>query len=65
MTMEQTALGLTGIVIVEENEDPGFYAEIPLNLRDFRLDGEGDWIDLWTARGAARGGTFGTVMTTN
>ncbi|MGR3617850.1 MAG: multicopper oxidase family protein [Paracoccaceae bacterium] len=65
VTMEQMALGLTGILIVEEDEDPGFDSEIPLNLRDFRLDGEGHWLDLWTARGAARGGTFGTVMTTN
>jgi FtsP/CotA-like multicopper oxidase with cupredoxin domain len=65
MTMDQMALGLTGILIVEEDEDPGFDAEIPLNLRDFRLDGNGEWIDLWTARGAARAGTFGTVMTTN
>lgn len=65
MTMDQMALGLTGILIVEEDEDPGFDAEVPLNLRDFRLDSEGEWIDLWTARGAARGGTFGTIMTTN
>ena len=65
MTMDQMALGLTGILIVDEDEDPGFDTDIPLNLRDFRLDGKGAWIDLWTARGAARGGTFGTVMTTN
>lgn len=65
MTMEQMALGLTGILIVEEDEDPGFDAEVSLNLKDFRLDGQGNWIDLWTARGAARGGTFGTVMTAN
>ncbi|MEM1076392.1 MAG: multicopper oxidase family protein [Pseudomonadota bacterium] len=65
MTMDQMALGLTGILIVEEDEDPGFDIEIPLNLRDFRLNGEGQWLDLWTARGAARGGTFGTIMTTN
>ena len=65
MTMDQMALGLTGILIVEEDEDPGFDADVPLNLRDFRLDGNGDWIDLWTARGAARGGTFGTIKTTN
>lgn len=65
MTMDQMALGLTGILIVEEDENPGFDAEVPLNLRDFRLDSNGEWIDLWTARGAARGGTFGTIMTTN
>ena len=65
MTMDQMALGMTGILIVEEPEDPGFDAEIPLNFKDFRLGGDGQFIDLWTARGAARGGTFGTVMTTN
>ncbi|MEM6759836.1 MAG: multicopper oxidase family protein [Pseudomonadota bacterium] len=65
MTMDQMALGLTGILVVEEDTDPGFDAEIPLTLKDFRLDGQGAWIDLWTARGAARGGTIGTVMTTN
>ncbi|MEM1398040.1 MAG: multicopper oxidase family protein, partial [Pseudomonadota bacterium] len=65
MTMDQMALGLTGILIVDEDEDPGFDDEVPLNLRDFRLRGDGAWLDLWTARGAARGGTFGTVMTTN
>ncbi|MEM9708260.1 MAG: multicopper oxidase family protein [Pseudomonadota bacterium] len=65
MTMDQMALGLTGILIVEEDEEQGFDAEIPLNLRDFRLNGDGEWIELWTLRGAARGGSFGTVMTTN
>ncbi|MEO0655407.1 MAG: multicopper oxidase family protein [Pseudomonadota bacterium] len=65
MTMDQMALGLTGVLVVDEAEDPGFNADIALNLRDFRLDGQGRWIELWTARGAARGGTFGTVMTAN
>ncbi|MEM9899604.1 MAG: hypothetical protein AAF742_09530, partial [Pseudomonadota bacterium] len=64
-TMEQMALGFTGIIVVEEDKDPGFDAEISLNLRDFRLDGQGEWIELWTARVAAHGGTFGTLMTTN
>ncbi|MFC4668831.1 multicopper oxidase family protein [Seohaeicola nanhaiensis] len=65
MTMEQMALGLTGIIVVEEAEAPGFDADIALNLRDFRLGSDGQFIDLWTARGAARAGTFGTVMTAN
>ncbi|MEL6954607.1 MAG: multicopper oxidase family protein [Pseudomonadota bacterium] len=65
MTMDQMALGFTGVLVVEEAEDPGFDTDIALNLRDFRLNGEGQFIDLWTARGAARGGTFGTVMTAN
>ena len=65
MTMDQMALGLTGVLIVEERDDPGFDADIALNLRDFRLDDAGQWLDLWTPRGAARGGTLGTVMTAN
>ncbi|MEM9248402.1 MAG: multicopper oxidase family protein [Pseudomonadota bacterium] len=65
MTMEQMAQGLTGLLIVEEADDPGFDADIPLNLKDFRLNDAGEWLDLWTPRGAARGGTFGTVITTN
>lgn len=65
MTMEQMALGFTGILIVEEDDDPGFDSDLPINLRDFRLDGQGRWLDLWTARGAARSGTFGTVITAN
>ena len=64
-TMSQMALGLTGVMIVEEAHDPGFDAEVALNLRDFRLRGNGGWRELWTARGAARNGTFGTVMTAN
>lgn len=65
MTMDQMALGLTGILIVDEEKDPGFDADIALNLRDFRVRPNGEWLDLWTGRGAARGGTLGTVMTTN
>ncbi|WP_413204526.1 multicopper oxidase family protein [Rhodospirillum sp. A1_3_36] len=64
-TMEQMARGLTGVLIVEEAEDPGFDEDLPINLRDFRLGKDGQFIDLYTARGAARSGTFGTVMTSN
>ncbi|MFD2855521.1 multicopper oxidase family protein [Seohaeicola zhoushanensis] len=53
MTMDQMARGLTGILVVEEAEPPGFDRDIALNLRDFRLGGDGQFIDLWTARGAA------------
>lgn len=65
MTMDQMALGLTGVIIVDEHDDPGFDLEVILNLRDFRLGDDGEWLDLWTPRGAARGGTLGTVMTAN
>ncbi len=65
MTMEMMALGLTGALIVEEADDPGFDTDIVLNLRDFRLGNDGQFKDLFTPRGAARAGTHGNVLTTN
>lgn len=65
MTMNQMAMGLTGVLVVEEDVDAGFDSEIILNFRDFRLRPNGEWLDLWTARGAARSGTFGTAITAN
>jgi FtsP/CotA-like multicopper oxidase with cupredoxin domain len=65
MTMDQMALGLTGLLIVEEKDDPGFDKDIPLNLKDFRLDDDGSLLPYFTPRGAARGGTLGNVKTTN
>lgn len=65
MTMEQMALGLTGALIVDEAEDPGFNDDLVLNLRDFRLGKDGQFKELFTPRGAARGGTLGNVRTCN
>ncbi|MEM9437522.1 MAG: multicopper oxidase family protein, partial [Pseudomonadota bacterium] len=65
VTMRQMAHGFTGILIVEEEDDPGFDLEVPLNLKDFRLGNEAELLDYFTPRGAARGGTLGNVMTTN
>ena len=65
MTMQQMALGLTGLLIVEEHRDPGFDGETALNLRDFRIGKDGQFLKLYSARKAARGGTLGTVMTAN
>lgn len=64
-TLEQISRGMAGMLIVEEAEDPGFDADIPLQLRDFRLASDGSFLPFWTARGAARGGTFGTLATAN
>lgn len=64
-TLEQMARGLTGVLIVEEHEDPGFDRDLPLNIRDFRLGGDGQFIPFFKARNAARGGTLGTVATVN
>lgn len=64
-TLEQMGRGLTGLLIVEEPEDPGFDQDLALNLRDFRLGDDGQFIRQFKPRLAARGGTLGTVMTTN
>ncbi|NVK35267.1 MAG: multicopper oxidase family protein [Rhodobacteraceae bacterium] len=64
-TLEQMARGLTGVLIVEEQEDVGFDHDLPLNIRDFRMDGKGQFIDFYKPRLAARGGTLGTVSTIN
>ena len=65
MTMAQMAHGLTGVMIIDEAEDTGFDSDQPLNLRDFRLAEDGSFLPYYTARGAARGGTHGNVLTTN
>ena len=64
-TLEQMGRGMTGVLIVEDDEDTGFDDELVLNLRDFRLDGKGQFIKMFKARQAARGGTLGTVQTVN
>ncbi|MEM6659694.1 MAG: multicopper oxidase family protein [Pseudomonadota bacterium] len=65
MTMEQMAHGLTGVMVIAETEDIGFDSEQVVNLRDFRLDEDGGFLPAYTARGAARAGTFGNVQTAN
>ncbi|WP_428641254.1 multicopper oxidase family protein [Roseibium sp.] len=64
-TLEQIARGMTGMLIVEDGEDPGFDKDLPLNIRDFRLGSDGQFIDFYKPRNAARGGTLGTVSTVN
>lgn len=64
-TLEQMARGLTGVLIVEDDEESGFDRDLALNIRDFRLGGDGQFIDFFKARNAARGGTYGTVSTVN
>lgn len=64
-TLEQMARGLTGLMIVEEHEAPGFDVDLPLNIRDFRLKDDGQFAEFYRLRNAARGGTLGTVSTVN
>lgn len=64
-TLTQMGHGMTGLLVVENPDDPVFDAEIALNLRDWRLGGDGQFIAPFKPRDAARGGTFGTVRTAN
>jgi len=64
-TLEQMGRGLAGMLVVEDPADPAFDAEIVLNLRDWRLGGDGQFIAQFRPRDAARAGTFGTVRTAN
>jgi FtsP/CotA-like multicopper oxidase with cupredoxin domain len=64
-TLTQMGHGMTGIIIVENPDDPDFDAEIVLNLRDWRLGGGGQFIAPFRPRDAAKTGTYGTLRTAN
>ncbi|MET3519257.1 multicopper oxidase family protein [Mesorhizobium abyssinicae] len=64
-TLEQMGHGLTGVIVVENPNDPQFDAEMVINLRDWRLGEDGQFIDQFRPRDAARAGTYGTVRTAN
>jgi FtsP/CotA-like multicopper oxidase with cupredoxin domain len=64
-TLTQMGRGMTGLLIVEDPKDPVFDAEIAINLRDWRLGGDGQFIEQFKPRDAARNGTFGTVRGAN
>jgi FtsP/CotA-like multicopper oxidase with cupredoxin domain len=64
-SLVQLSRGLGGLLIVEEARDPGYDADIALNLRDWRLGPDGQFASLYVPRQAARGGTTGTVRTAN
>ena len=64
-SLDQIGRGLSGLLVVHEKDDPGYDADLPLLLRDWRLDEAGAWQALSTPRTAARAGTFGGVHTVN
>jgi FtsP/CotA-like multicopper oxidase with cupredoxin domain len=64
-SLVQMGRGLGGLLIVGEARDPGYDADIALNLRDWRLGPDGQLAALYVPRQAARAGTFGTVRTAN
>ncbi|WP_296746554.1 multicopper oxidase family protein [Mesorhizobium sp.] len=64
-TLTQMGHGLTGVVLVENPKDPQFDFEVVINLRDWRLGDDGQFIEQFRPRDAARTGTYGTVRTAN
>lgn len=64
-TLTQMGRGLAGVMIVEDDRDPVFDGEVVLNLRDFRLGGNSQFIEQFKPRDAAKTGTFGTLRTAN
>ncbi len=64
-TLEQMGHGMTGVIVVENPKDPTFDSEVVLNLRDWRLGSDGQFIAQFRPRDAAKSGTYGTVRTAN
>lgn len=64
-TAEQFGRGLAGILIVENEFAAAFDDDIFCGLRDWRVDGEGNFLPFITNEGAGRAGTFGDLRTTN
>lgn len=64
-TLTQMGHGMTGVIVVEDAADPIFDSEVVLNLRDWRLGSDGQFIAPFRPRDAAKTGTYGTVRTAN
>ncbi|MGO4565072.1 multicopper oxidase family protein [Rhizobium sp. 2YAF20] len=64
-TLIQMGHGMTGVIVVENPKDPKFDSEIVINLRDWRLGGDGQFIAQFRPRDTAKSGTYGTVRTAN
>ncbi len=65
-TVEQLGRGLAGVLVVEDEAKQGaFLADHVIAIKDWRLKDDGSFDQFSTDKGAARGGTFGTVETVN
>lgn len=65
-TAEQLGRGMAGVLIVEGDETEPYDADVPIALRDWRIDDAGeDFLPFFTSDGAGKAGTFGTVRSAN
>jgi FtsP/CotA-like multicopper oxidase with cupredoxin domain len=65
-TVEQLGRGLAGLLIVQGDETEPYDADVPIVMRDWRIDGEKEeFLPFLTQEGAGKAGTFGTIRSTN
>jgi FtsP/CotA-like multicopper oxidase with cupredoxin domain len=65
-TTEQLGRGMAGVLIVEGDESEPYDADIPIVIRDWRIDEAGDeFLPFLTLEGAGKAGTFGTIRSAN
>ncbi len=65
-TVEQLGRGMAGVLIVEGDEGEPYDADVPIILRDWRIDDTGGgFLPFFTPEGAGKAGTFGTVRSAN
>jgi FtsP/CotA-like multicopper oxidase with cupredoxin domain len=64
-TTEQLGRGLSGIVVVEGDEEEPFDDDIVCLIKDWRLAKDGSFLPFLTVEGAGRAGSFGTLRTVN
>lgn len=64
-SLAQLGQGLSGMLIVNETTKPNFDHDIPLNLRDWRIDETGNYQTFLEPKTAAKAGTFGQLHTVN
>ncbi|MBV1790231.1 multicopper oxidase family protein [Marinobacterium sp. D7] len=64
-SIEQLGKGLVGILIVDEEQDPGFDLDLALAMKNWHVTPDGAFTVLSKPREAARMGTPGRLMTIN
>src|SRR6185295_8945805 len=65
-TVEQLGRGMAGLLIVEGDVSEPYDADVPIVLRDWRVDPEGgSFLAFMTPEGAGKAGTFGGIRSAN
>jgi len=62
---DQVGRGLAGLLIISGDETEPFDDDIPLIVKDWRVDDAGQFLPTYTPKGASGAGTFGPFRTVN